>query len=389
MRNAKPHLAVVVQHLARSEAGDVNPRGQPRVACRRGERAVRAAPSPPADAGPGRRNHAADDPPFGPGSPGSRAPRLIRAAPHPRVAPLADRCGARIHGHLARAAHPLRDALRSPSGPAGLTEAVAWSWLAVTSPCRLPFARVRPAGVERGAAECRLGASRAGRLPRGLGGRGRDGCARLRSSPTSVCAEAAALAVAGRTPQQWPALHGRQAPHRRPRGRGRAHRSDLRSRVRAARRRPASARCPDVGTLIDTDAALRLESRVAAAVGDGARLLQGGEPDGAEVVSPVLARVLPAERARLRADVRARCSGDRVSGLGEAIAVANGTRYGLSPGLPVFHDLAAVPAASASCGAARSTFARCPASARRRRRSAASRRRGWGRRRASSSPSVR
>jgi aldehyde dehydrogenase (NAD+) len=97
----------------------------------------------------------------------------------------------------------------------------------------------------------------------------------------------------------------------------------------------------DVGTLIDEEAALRIESRVAAAVGDGARLLQGGERDGAQIVPPVLARVRP--RTEL---VREETFGPAlpviaVSGLDEAIEVANGTRYGLSAGV-VSNDLAVV-----------------------------------------------
>ena len=49
----------------------------------------------------------------------------------------------------------------------------------------------------------------------------------------------------------------------------------------------------DVGTLIDEEAAVRIERRVATAVGDGAQLLHGGERAGAQIVPPVLDGVDP------------------------------------------------------------------------------------------------
>jgi aldehyde dehydrogenase (NAD+) len=96
-----------------------------------------------------------------------------------------------------------------------------------------------------------------------------------------------------------------------------------------------------VGTLIDEEAAVRVETRVAAAIGDGARLLCGGERSGAQVVPPVLDRVSAGSEL-----VREETFGPavpilRVAGLDEAIAVANGTRYGLSAGV-VSNDLAAI-----------------------------------------------
>jgi phosphonoacetaldehyde dehydrogenase len=97
----------------------------------------------------------------------------------------------------------------------------------------------------------------------------------------------------------------------------------------------------DVGTLIDEGAAERVERRVVAAIADGARLLGGGERDGAQLVPPVLDRVRPESDL-----VREETFGPavpivRVAGLEEAIAVANGTRYGLSAGV-VSNDLAAI-----------------------------------------------
>jgi acyl-CoA reductase-like NAD-dependent aldehyde dehydrogenase len=97
----------------------------------------------------------------------------------------------------------------------------------------------------------------------------------------------------------------------------------------------------DVGTLIDEEAAVRVEVRVAAAIADGATLLHGGERAGAQIVPPVLDQVGPASEL-----VREETFGPalpiiRVDGIDEAIDVANGTRFGLSAGV-VSNDLAAI-----------------------------------------------
>jgi aldehyde dehydrogenase (NAD+) len=97
----------------------------------------------------------------------------------------------------------------------------------------------------------------------------------------------------------------------------------------------------DLGTLIDEEAARRVEARVAAAIGDGARLLRGGERSGAQIVPPVLEHV--DARSEL---VREETFGPAlpiltVADLDEAIAVANGTRFGLSAGV-VSNDLDAI-----------------------------------------------
>jgi phosphonoacetaldehyde dehydrogenase len=97
----------------------------------------------------------------------------------------------------------------------------------------------------------------------------------------------------------------------------------------------------DVGTLIDEPAAERVESRVGAAVAGGASLLAGGVRRGAQIEPPVLDHVRPDHEL-----VREETFGPaipliRVTGLDEALAVANGTRYGLSAGI-VSNDLAAV-----------------------------------------------
>jgi aldehyde dehydrogenase (NAD+) len=97
----------------------------------------------------------------------------------------------------------------------------------------------------------------------------------------------------------------------------------------------------DLGTLIDEEAAAGVERRVATAIGDGARLLYGGERSGAQIVPPVLDGVAPASEL-----VREETFGPAlpilsVADLDEAIAVANGTRYGLSAGV-CSNDLSAI-----------------------------------------------
>src|SRR5262249_36898002 len=81
--------------------------------------------------------------------------------------------------------------------------------------------------------------------------------------------------------------------------------------------------------------------RVVTAIGDDARLLDGGERSGAQIVPPVLDRVRATSEL-----VREETFGPavpilRVADLDEAIAVANGTRFGLSAGV-VSNDLAAI-----------------------------------------------
>ena len=97
----------------------------------------------------------------------------------------------------------------------------------------------------------------------------------------------------------------------------------------------------EMGTLIDEAAADLVERRVRAAAADGAVLLTGGERRGAQLVPPVLDRV----EARHEL-VREETFGPaipllRVRDLDEALAVANGTAYGLSAGV-VSNDLAAI-----------------------------------------------
>jgi putative phosphonoacetaldehyde dehydrogenase len=97
----------------------------------------------------------------------------------------------------------------------------------------------------------------------------------------------------------------------------------------------------DVGTVIDEEAAARIERRVADAVAAGARLLCGGSRRGAQLEPVVLDDVRPEMEL-----VREETFGPvapliRVHDLDEAIATANGTRFGLSAGV-VSNDLRAV-----------------------------------------------
>jgi phosphonoacetaldehyde dehydrogenase len=97
----------------------------------------------------------------------------------------------------------------------------------------------------------------------------------------------------------------------------------------------------DLGTLIDEPSAELVESRVGAAVAEGAMLLSGGERHGAQIEPPVLDRVRPDHEL-----VREETFGPaipllRVRDLDEALAVANGTCYGLSAGI-VSNDLASI-----------------------------------------------
>jgi aldehyde dehydrogenase (NAD+) len=97
----------------------------------------------------------------------------------------------------------------------------------------------------------------------------------------------------------------------------------------------------DIGTLIDEEAAIRVEARVAAAIGEGARLLYGGERSGAQLVPPVLEHVPPESELVREETFGPALPVIAVNGLDEAIAAANGTRYGLSSGV-VSNDLAAI-----------------------------------------------
>jgi aldehyde dehydrogenase (NAD+) len=97
----------------------------------------------------------------------------------------------------------------------------------------------------------------------------------------------------------------------------------------------------DVGTVISEDAATLVERRVLDAVAQGADLLVGGARAGALVAPTVLDRV-PAACDLVRDETFGPVAPViRAHDLDEAIAVANGTRFGLSAGV-VTNDLVAV-----------------------------------------------
>jgi putative phosphonoacetaldehyde dehydrogenase len=86
----------------------------------------------------------------------------------------------------------------------------------------------------------------------------------------------------------------------------------------------------DMGTVIDEAAARLFESRVSAAIAEGARLLTGHHREGALYAPTVIDRVRP-EMAVVREETFGPVSPILTFGsIDEAIALANGTAYGLS-----------------------------------------------------------
>jgi aldehyde dehydrogenase (NAD+) len=94
----------------------------------------------------------------------------------------------------------------------------------------------------------------------------------------------------------------------------------------------------DIGTLIDEEAARRIEKRVRGAVSAGATLLSGGERAGAQLVPPVLDHVPPAAELVHEETFGPVVPVIRARHLDHALALANGTRYGLSAAV-VTNDL--------------------------------------------------
>ncbi|MGA2010710.1 MAG: aldehyde dehydrogenase family protein [Solirubrobacteraceae bacterium] len=92
----------------------------------------------------------------------------------------------------------------------------------------------------------------------------------------------------------------------------------------------------DIGTVIDAASARRICDRVGDAVARGARLLCGGERDGAQVTPAVLDHVTPAMELVALETFGPVAPIIRVAGLDEAIATANGTPYALSSGVCTF-----------------------------------------------------
>jgi acyl-CoA reductase-like NAD-dependent aldehyde dehydrogenase len=102
----------------------------------------------------------------------------------------------------------------------------------------------------------------------------------------------------------------------------------------------ASKRCGDphrldteVGPLISEEAACLVEGRIAAAVGSGATLVTGGRRDGALVEPAVLDRVSPEAELVQEETFGPVAPVLRVTSLDDAVAVANGTPYGLQAGV--------------------------------------------------------
>jgi len=92
----------------------------------------------------------------------------------------------------------------------------------------------------------------------------------------------------------------------------------------------------DVGTVIDEAAAIAIERRVHDAVAAGAELLYGGERDGALLTPAVLDRVPPGATLVAQETFGPVAPIIRVTGLDDAIAVANSTPYALSSGVCTF-----------------------------------------------------
>ena len=92
----------------------------------------------------------------------------------------------------------------------------------------------------------------------------------------------------------------------------------------------------DIGTVIDERAAIAIEQRVNEAAANGAELLYGGQRDGAQLTPAVLDHVRPDMELVAKETFGPVAPIIRVSGLDEAIAVANGTPYALSCGLCTF-----------------------------------------------------
>jgi phosphonoacetaldehyde dehydrogenase len=92
----------------------------------------------------------------------------------------------------------------------------------------------------------------------------------------------------------------------------------------------------DIGTVIDEAAAAAIATRVHDAVAAGARLLYGGERDGALLTPAVLDDVTPDMELVATETFGPVAPIIRVRDLDEALATANGTPYGLSSGVCTF-----------------------------------------------------
>jgi putative phosphonoacetaldehyde dehydrogenase len=92
----------------------------------------------------------------------------------------------------------------------------------------------------------------------------------------------------------------------------------------------------DVGTVIDEQAAVRIHQRIGEAVAAGARLLTGGQRDGALLTPAVLDYVPPEVPLVAQETFGPVAPIIRVGDLDEALATANATPYALSSGVCTF-----------------------------------------------------
>jgi putative phosphonoacetaldehyde dehydrogenase len=92
----------------------------------------------------------------------------------------------------------------------------------------------------------------------------------------------------------------------------------------------------DIGTVIDERAAIAIEDRVQDAIADGAKLLYGGQRNGAQLTPAVLDHVRSESRLVASETFGPVAPIIRVANLDEAIAVANSTPYALSSGVCTF-----------------------------------------------------
>lgn len=85
-----------------------------------------------------------------------------------------------------------------------------------------------------------------------------------------------------------------------------------------------------LGCVVDASAARRIDSLIKDAVSKGARLVSGGGVDGTVIQATVIDRVTPAMRLYREESFGPVVAVIRVSGIDEAVRVANDTEYGLS-----------------------------------------------------------
>ena len=119
-------------------------------------------------------------------------------------------------------------------------------------------------------------------------------------------------------------------------------------------------RSMDMGTVIDEPAAMLFEARVNEAISQGARLLAGNKRDGALYSPTVIDAVDPAMTVVKQETFGPVSPVIRFRTIEEAIAIANGTAYGLSSAVCT-NRLTTSRASCPSCTRHRQTCARCRA----------------------------